>query len=89
MKWTKKKALDDTLKAMIANGDISKDQGGRALKLNRQMWNTWKKKKYSKSVKKVRSIIKKIKNKAQSGSYKTLALEQADCLLETLNKFYV
>lgn len=87
LNWSKKKALDDSLKALRDNNLLNASNYNKAIKHNKQMWNLFKKKNYSKAISKIKSVIWRINAKAKSSSIKTTALNQANCIKDLLETF--
>ena len=88
MSWSKRKALDDSLKALLDNNLWSQYHYDKAKRHNKQMWNNFKNKKdYPTAIKKIKSVIWRITNKAKSSSIKTTALDQANCIKDLLETY--
>ena len=88
MTWSKKNALDISLKALLDNNLLSQYHYDKAKRHNKQMYNNFKNKKdYPTAIKKIESVIWRIKNKAKTSSIKTTALDQANCIKDLLETY--
>lgn len=85
----KKSALDVALEQLIDSNDIRENDGKKALKNNKKMLKEFKEQDYNKAIDKIEDVISRIKNKAKSSNlgYKTIALQKANCILNTLETY--